>query len=84
MHPITFVIMGLFFALLYLRYRRRQRKTTRSPRQQQLRTVKFLLAALVAGMAVHYSLQHTLAKMDGSGEGPSLVERLAALFSKQP
>jgi fumarate reductase subunit D len=82
MQPITILMMGLFFAVLYLRYRSRQRKATRSPRQQQLRTVKFLLAALAMWMAVHYSLQHTLAKMDGTDQEPSFLERAVSFISK--
>ena len=82
MHPVTFLMMGLFCAVLYMRYRRRQRKAARSPRQQQLRTVKFLLAALAAWMAVHYSLQHTLGKMDGTNQEPSFLERAVSFWSK--
>jgi fumarate reductase subunit D len=82
MHPMTILMMGLFFAILYLRYRSRQRKTARTPRQQQLRMVKFLLAALVVWMAAHYSIQHTLAKMDGTDQEPSFLERAVSFWSK--
>ena len=82
MHPITFVMTGLFCALLYLRYRSRQRKATPNTRKQRLKTVKILLTALAAWMVVHYSLQHTLAKMDGTDQEPSYLERAAAFFSK--
>ena len=82
MQPITVLMMGLFFALLYLRYRGRQRNPQRSSRRQQLKTVKILLAALVAWMAVHYSLQHTLAQMDGKDPEPSVLERVVSFWSK--
>jgi fumarate reductase subunit D len=82
MHPITILLMGLFCAILYLRYRRRQRKATRTPRQQQLRTVTFLLAALFLWMAAHYSIQHTLSKMDGTEQEPSFLERVVAYWAK--
>ncbi len=82
MHPTTFLLVGLFFALLYLRYRRRQRNAARSPRQQQLRTLMLLLAALAVWMAAHYSVQHTLAKMDGTEQDPSFLERAASFWSK--
>lgn len=82
MQPFTMAMMALFAALLCLRYRSRQRKAARSTRQQQLRTVKFLLAALAAWLAVHDSLQHTLAKMDGAGQKPSFVERAVSFWSK--
>lgn len=82
MQPITVLMMGLFFAVLYLRYRGRQRNAARSNRQQQLKTVKILLAALAAWMAVHYSLQHTLAKMDGTDQEPSFLERVVSFWSK--
>lgn len=82
MHPITILMMGLLFALLCLRYRSRQRKTARTPRQRQLKTVTFLLAALAAWMLVHYSIQHTLAKMDGTEQEPSFMERAVSFWSK--
>lgn len=82
MQPVTILGLGLFFAVLYLRYRGRQRNAACSSRQQQLKTVKILLAALVAWLAVHYSLQHTLAKMDGTDQEPSFVERAVSFWSK--
>ena len=69
MQPITILTVGLFFAVLYLRYRGRQRNAARGTRPQQLKTVKIGPAALVAWMAVHYSLEHTLAKMNATDAG---------------
>jgi heme/copper-type cytochrome/quinol oxidase subunit 2 len=80
--PATLLLIGLFFAILYLRIRRRQRNATRTPRQQQLRTVTFLLAALAIWMIAHYSIQHTLAKMDGTQQEPSSIDRVISFWSK--
>jgi heme/copper-type cytochrome/quinol oxidase subunit 2 len=82
MHPVTYLLVGLFFAILYLRYRSRRRKTTRTPRQQQLRTVTLLLAALAVWMVAHYSIQHALAKMDGTDQEPSFLDRAVSFWSK--
>jgi hypothetical protein len=84
--PITLVTAGIFFAVLYLRYRSRppsqSKDGPRRTRKQQLKTAKILFAALLAWLAIHYSLQHTIAKMDGADHDPSVMERLVSLLSK--
>jgi hypothetical protein len=80
--PVTLGSAGLFFAVLYLRYRRRPQTAARRTRQQQRKAAKLLIGALVAWLAIHYSLQRTLAKMDGTDQEPSLVERAVSLWSK--
>lgn len=80
--PITLVTSGLFFVVLYLRYRSQPKDGPRRSRQQKLKTAKILFAALLAWMAIHYSLQHTLLKMDGTDQDPSLMERMVSFLSK--
>ena len=80
--PITLVTAAIFFVVLFLRYRSRPRNGASRTNGQKLKTAKILLAALVAWMAIHYSLQHTLAKMDGSDPEPSFMERIVSFLSK--
>lgn len=80
--PITLLTAGIFFAILYLRFRGRPKDGPRRTRQQQFKTAKILFAALLAWMAIRYSLQHTLAKMDGTDQAPSFMERVVSIVSK--
>jgi len=80
--PITLLTAGLFFVVLYVRFKSRPKDGPRRTRQQQLKTAKLLFAALVAWLAIQYSLRHTLAKMDGTDQEPSLVERAVSFLSK--
>jgi hypothetical protein len=80
--PITLITAGIFFVVLYLRYKSWPKNGPPRTRKQQLKTAKFLFAAILAWLAIHYSLQHTIAKMDGADQEPSFVERAVALFSK--
>ncbi len=79
---ITLLTAGIFFVVLYLRFRSRPKDGPRRTRQQQFKTAKVLAAALLAWMAIHYGLQHTIAKMDGTDEEPTLVERVVTYLSK--
>ena len=78
--PITLLTAGMFFVVLWLRYQSRPKDAPRRGKKQQLKTVKVLLAALVVWMAVNYSLRHTLGKMDGTDQEPSLVERVVTFL----
>ena len=80
--PITLLTAGIFFAVLYARYRSRPKDAPVRTRQQQLKTAKVLAAALLAWMAIHYGLQHTIAKMDGTDQEPTLMERVVTYLSK--
>lgn len=80
--PITILTAGLFFVVIFLRYRSRPKDGPRGPRRQRLKTAKLLFAALLAWLAVHYSMQRTLAKMDGADPEPSLIERAVSFLSK--
>jgi uncharacterized membrane-anchored protein len=78
--PITLLTAGIFFLVLWLRYQSRPKNAPRRTKRQQLKTVKVLLAALVVWMAVNYSLRHTLGKMDGADQEPSLMERVVSFL----
>jgi hypothetical protein len=80
--PITVITAGIFFVVLYLRYKSRPKDAPRRTRRQQLKTAKLLFAAILGWLAIHYSLQHTMAKMDGADQEPSLIERAVAFLSK--
>ena len=80
--PITLVTAGVFFAVLFLRYRSRAKDRPRRTSKQQLKTVKLLFAALLVWLAVSFSLRHTLAKMDGADYEPSFIERVVKYLSK--
>lgn len=80
--PITLLMMGICFAMLYLRFQNRPKDAPRRTRQQKLKFAKLLFGALVAWMAIHYSLQHTIAKIDGADTEPSTMERLVSFFNK--
>ncbi len=75
LQPITLLTAVLFFAVLALRYRNRPKDAPARTNRQRLRMAKFLIGAIVAWLAIHYSLQHTLAKMDGADTEPSYLER---------
>jgi hypothetical protein len=80
--PITLVTAGIFFVVLFLRYRSQPKDRPRRTGKQKLKTAKLLLAALLTWMTVSYSLQHTLGKMDGTDSEPSLMERVVSFFAK--
>ena len=80
--PITFITAGIFFVVLFLRYRNRARKAPTRTGRQRFKVAKLLLTALAVWMAINYSLQHTLAKMDGTDQDPTLLERLVTFVSK--
>jgi hypothetical protein len=80
--PITLLTAGIFFAVLYMRYKSRPKDAPRRTKKQQWKTAKILFAAILAWLTIHYSLQHTIAKMDGADQEPSFMERVVAFFSK--
>ena len=77
--PITLLGAGLCLGMLFLRYRiqRSQPKDRPRRRPQRLKTAKLLLAAVVAWMALRFSLQHMIENIDGvAAHEPSAVERI--------
>jgi len=86
LQPITLITAGIFLAMLYLRFRSQKltqpKDAPRRTRQQKLKFAKLLFGALAAWMAIHYSLQHTIAKIDGADTEPSMMERLVSFLNK--
>jgi hypothetical protein len=80
--PITLITAGICFVVLFLRYRSRPKDAPRRSRQQKLKMAKVLVAALLAWITIRYSLQHTIAKIDGTDTEPTTVERIISFLSK--
>ena len=80
--PVTLLGAGLSIVVLFLRYRTQRKDRPRRSRQQKLKTAKILGAALLAWLTLNYSLQHMIAKIDGTEHEPSLMERIVFLLSK--
>jgi len=81
MQPITIITAGIFFVVLYLRYQNRPKDGPRPSKQRKGKLVKVLIAAIVAWMAVSYSLQHTMGQIDGTDHDPSFMERVVSFLS---
>jgi hypothetical protein len=75
--PVTLIGVGLCFLLLFLKYRSQPKDRPRSSPKQRIKTAKMLLAAFVAWMALSFTLQHMIVKIDGPDtHEPSLLERI--------
>ena len=82
-HPVTLLGVGLCLGVLYFRYRNQPKDGPRSNPKQKLKFAKVLLAALVAWMGIHYSLQHMIGNLDGApAEEPSIMERIVRYLAK--
>jgi heme/copper-type cytochrome/quinol oxidase subunit 2 len=79
---ITLLGVGLYFVLLYFRYRSQSKQQPRRNILETLMTAKVLLIALAVWLMVSFKLQHTLAKLDGTHSEPQLLERIASFFSR--
>lgn len=80
--PVTLLGAGLCFGVLYLRYRSQPKDAPRRTPKQKLKTAKLLFAALLAWLALSFTLQHMIGKLDGADREPSVVERIVAYLSK--
>jgi hypothetical protein len=79
--PITLLGAVLCFWVLYLKYRSQPKDRPRSSPKRRLGVVKMLFAAFVAWMALSFTLQHMLAKLDGPlTPEPSMLERVITFF----
>jgi uncharacterized membrane-anchored protein len=81
MQPITIITAGIFFVVLYLRFQNRSKDGPRRSKTQKGKMVKVLIAAIVAWMAVSYSLQHSMGQIDGADHEPSFMERAVSFLS---
>lgn len=83
MQPLTMLGAGLCLGVLFLRYRSRRKDGPGRKPKKRRKTVKVLLAAFVAWMALFYTLQHTIGNLDGAApQEPSLMERMVSYLSK--
>jgi hypothetical protein len=79
--PITLLTAGLFFVVLYLRYRNRRKEGQPRKRRRPFMLAKVILVALLAWLIISYKLQSLLDKMGGADHQPSLVERVVSSIS---
>ena len=83
MQPVTLLGAGLCLGVLYLRYRSQPKDGPRRTPEQKRKTAKVLFAAFLAWMALYYTLQHMIVKLDGSPDRePSLMERAVFFLSR--
>lgn len=81
--PVTLLGAGLCLGVLALRYRSRPKDSPPRTREQKLKTAKVVFAALMAWMALSYTLVHITENLDGvKAKDPSLIERIVFYFSK--
>jgi hypothetical protein len=80
--PVTLLGAGLCFGVLYLRYKSQPKNRPARTSKQKLKTAKLLFAALLAWMAIGYSLKHSIGQIDGADHEPSLMERIVTYLSK--
>jgi hypothetical protein len=81
MQPITIITAGIFFIVLFLRFQNRPKDGPRRGKTQKSKMVKVLVAAIVAWLAVSYSMQHTIGQIDGADHEPSFMERVVSFLS---
>ncbi len=83
MQPITLLGMGLFFGVLYYRYRTQPKNQAKVDPRRQFRTVKAVIVALLAWITLSLTLQHMIGKLDGAPDHePSWLERAVSYLSK--
>jgi preprotein translocase subunit SecG len=81
MQPITLLLAGLFFVVLYLRYRNRKKQGQTRKRRRPFMLAKVILVALLAWLIISYILQSLLDKMGGEDHQPSFMERVVSSLS---
>jgi len=81
--PVTLLGAGLCLGVLYLRYRSQPKDRPPRSTKQKFKTGKLLLAALLAWMALSFTLQHMIGRLDGeAAHEPSVMERVVSYLSK--
>jgi len=80
--PITLLGAGVCLWVLYQRYRSTSGSQRKSSRQQNIKLAKVLIGALLALMAIVYSMQGLGDKLDGKTHEPTLMERAVTFLNK--
>jgi hypothetical protein len=77
MQMITVLGAGLCLLVLFLKYKSRPRNLPPATPKQRLKSAKLLLGAILAWIALNFTLQHLIANIDGAGkQEPSMLERI--------
>lgn len=74
MQPITLLGVLLFVGVLALRYQSQPKNSPPRTRGQKIKTAKILFAALLAWLAVGFSLRRLNSNLDGIAPEAGLME----------
>jgi hypothetical protein len=80
--PIALAGAGLCLWVLYMRYRSTPKNRLKSTRAQKLKLAKVLIVALLALMAITYSMRRLGDNLDGKVHERTLVERMVTFLTK--
>ena len=80
--PITLAGTGLFFWILYARYRGTPKGQRKSTREEKVKLAKVLIAALLALMAIVYSMRGLGNRFEGKSHEPTLLERVVGFLTR--
>ena len=80
--PITLAGAGLCLWVLYVRYRGATKAQRKSTRAQKVKLAKVLIVALLALMAITYSMRRLSDNLDGKVHEPTLAQRVVVFFTK--
>jgi hypothetical protein len=80
--PITLLGAVLCFWVLYAKYRSTPNDQPKSTIRQKIKLAKMLVGALLALMAITYSMRGLGDSLDGKQHEPTLVERVVTYFAR--
>jgi hypothetical protein len=82
MQPITLLGAAICFWVLYSKYRNAPKGQTKSTRRQKIKLAKMLVGALLALMAITYSMRGLGDRLDGKPHEPTIAERVITFLMK--
>ena len=80
--PITLLGAVLCFWVLYVKYRSTPKDQQKSSLRQKIKLAKMLIGALLALMAITYSMRGLGDSLDGKQHEPTLAERVITYFAR--
>ena len=80
--PITILGAVLCLWVLYAKYRSTPKDQRKSTIQQKIKLAKILIGALLALMAITYSMRGLGDSLDGKTHEPTLAERVITYFAR--